>query len=515
MEKLHSLLHSLNPQQIKVLRKFLTSFSSRNETHTKMWDLAAQILAKKKSPPTIQECSLLIYGVNRDSRIEKLKTRLYSKVLDSLIIDINTNRRDYQDEVHPIFVRLKKRATLFQIIRFTSLRNTVALDMLQEIIQTSKKYEQYPLLLESLTYSKWIIGWREGNKVINQYNKEIDHYEKCNKALNNATDNYYNMISLSNFQGKASAEKLRVFLEDRIAIMTYDYANTQSASVGYYLKLMEMAYFQHIKDYRKAKDAGRELLSIIINNVSVYRKVRLGFAYDNLAETDIYLGDYNSALQNIELAAKNIGKVSRDYIVNRQLAFEAHFHKNEVAKAAEICAELLHSTRSQQGDFRIAKYRFFSACIDFKRGNYKECASELSKKFELSRDKVGWEISTRVLRIMALIELERFDEAQPLVTSLQKHIERTARKSDVDERDRLILRLLREFEKEGFNRDRLSSRAEDLLLQLAEVGKTYSWQPFTPELIPVQEWFMSKYHISKARGERKSKVNRKPKVIKK
>ncbi|MCA6364821.1 MAG: hypothetical protein IM638_17440 [Bacteroidetes bacterium] len=492
LDKLYKLLHTLNRQQIKVLKKYLVGFSTRNEAETKMLELANLLLSKKQSAPDIDFCSKSIYGAPRDSRIDKLKTRLYNKVLDSLAIDINIQRDEYEDEIHPITIRLKKKATILQIIRFTPLRESLGIELLNDIIYTSRKYEMYFVLLEHLHQLKYMKTWREGQKTFEKFIEEINYYEKCNQANIRATDNYYKTIFHTSFSGNVGDKKLTSFYLDCITQTRYDYQQTQSPSVGYYLLMFEMGYYQSIHDYHKAKETCESLINLIQNNISVYRKNRMGYAYGNLAECEVYLGHYEQAIIDVRKSVGYLTPNSSDYYLNKQFEFEILFLNNKWHEAQLIIETLQKTNRLKQGDFRIAKYAFYEACVHFKLGRFKECSRQLSLKFELSKDKLGWEIAIRILRIMTMIELNRHDEAQPMVGNLQKHIERNARKADVNERDRMILKLFRELDKAGFRFDNLSKVPRDLHARLSEKNQPWSWKPLSPELIPVHEWLQSK-----------------------
>lgn len=492
LDKLYQLLHALNRQQIKVLKKYLVGFSTRNESETKMLELANLLLNKKQSPPDIDYCSQAIYNSKRDSRIDKLKTRLYNKILDSLAIDINIQRDEYEDEIHPVSIKLKKKSTILQIIRFTPLRETLGLELLNDIIATAKKYEMYSILLDHLHQLKYLKSWREGPKTFQKYQEEIEYYDKCNKASLKAQDNYYQMITQTGFSAKNDVQKLSEILLEYVSQSRFDYQQTKSPSVGYYLRLFELAYYQNIQDYKKAKSAGLEMLELIHNNISVYRKSRMGYAWGNIAECDTYLGNYSQALVSARKSFEFIQPYSSDYFVNKQLEFEIQVLNGELENAQLTLQELQKTNRLKQGDFRIAKFAYYEACVHFRLGHFKECSRQLSLKYELSKDKLGWEIAIRILRIMTMIELNRHDEAQPMVGNLQKHIERNARKADVNERDRLVLKLFRELDKGGFRFDSLSKATRDILAKLSETDKPWSWKPLSPELIPVHTWLLGK-----------------------
>lgn len=498
MDKIHALLHSLSRKQIKVLNKYLVGFSTRNEGEAKTWELAEFLLKSEKRIPTINECSLKIYHCERDSKIEKLKTRLVSKTLDSLLLDINVERKGEFDSANHMLLKVKKKAALFQVLRLSNsvIQRELSNVVLDEIVSICQKYEFYISLIDNLRFHKWSLGWRQGIKAFDKVNNEISFYEKCNSALSRATDNYYRMLMLMNFSANQDETKLDDFFKVAIHDMQNDYEETNSATVGYFLKFIEFAYAQKRKDYQFAKNVGFEMIEIIRSKQSVYRKSRLGACYDNISECNIFLGEYELALQNLKQAQSYFSIKSTDYFLSKDLQFNAVFYLNDSKTAGEICKILLNSSPAQQGDFRFAKYNFYNACVLFREGQFRECNRILSMKFELSKDRLGWEIAIRVLRIMALIELERYDEVQQMVHSLVKHIERNVRRGDTaHERDKMILKTFQLLEKEGFRKGHCPPQVCKLLEQLKEPGKSFSWQPLSPELIPVHEWMIKKFDL--------------------
>jgi|GEM_PF-1823702 len=495
MEELHLLLHSLGRQQIKVLKKYLTSFSTRNESESKTWDLAEMLLRSEKNVPTLDECSRKLYHCPKDSKIEKLKSRLQNKIFDSLMIDINIDRKGTFDELDYMIIRVVKKTALFQTLRLSSKHKEVVNHVLDEIISIAKKYEMYGVIVDNLKHKKWAKGWAQGMSAFNKINNEIAFYEHCNSAVNKAIDNYYKTLMHANFEGKQDEKKVQGFLQECIAEMNTDYAYTKSAVVGYYLRWIEIAFYQNEKDFSAAKQACESMLALIRKNPSVYRKSRLGACYDTLAECDIYLRQYEEAITNARASQSYFAQKSSSYYISKGTEFLALFYADKIDKANEACQVLLGSTAARQGDFRVAKYNYFNGCVQFKLGNMREALRILSMKFELSKDKLGWEIAIRVLRIMTLVEMGKYDEAQQQIVSLQKHMERHARKGEVHERDRLILRLLLLCDKEGFRRHLSTPEIDNLLVQLGEKGKSWSWQPQSPEMIPVHQWLIEKFEL--------------------
>jgi hypothetical protein len=97
------------------------------------------------------------------------------------------------------------------------------------------------------------------------------------------------------------------------------------------------------------------------------------------------------------------------------------------------------------------------------------------------------------MRIMTMLETNRPDEAHAMVDTTSKHIERYQQTADLSARDKLLLKLFRELAREGFGFGRPSDKIYHYLLQLQEKDKDHSWEPMTPELIPIHTWVVKKY----------------------
>lgn len=492
MERLYQLLHSLSPQQVKVLRNYLTSFSTRDH-NTKFWELASLHLKRRDNPPTLKECSEKIYKSPPDGRIEQLKNRLYFKVLDSLLIDINTNRDIYEDEMHPIQIRLRKKMILYDLLKFTGLRDTVGVEMLEDIIGTAKQCEFYPIWLDALSIMKWNHGIKKGTEYYKNISIEIDFVEKCKKYSQRALDAYMELGQMSVFNTKAGKGKLETFLKDRIAELREYYIETNVKSVGYFLKTFEMALFQLNKEYEKAKEIAFGMIDYLKANKSIGRRGRFGIWYDYIADCEVHIGEYDSALKYIVKGREYFSGGQINLAINKKLELDIVFLKGDYKKALSIANELSKTDTKVTGDFRRDIILYYKACCHFMLGELRDCARLLGLKFQITRDKLGWEVNIRFMRIMTMVERDNPDEAFSMVQSLQKHMERYKPTQDLSERDQMLLQVFKELGKEGFAFDRPGDKVYRLLLLLMEKGKPHSWEPLTPELIQVHNWIIGKY----------------------
>lgn len=492
MERLYQLLHSLSPQQVKVLKNYLTSFSTRDH-HTKFWELASLHLKKRDHAPTLKECSEKIYKSLPDGRIEQLKNRLYLKVLDSLLIDINTNRDIYEDDLHPIQIRLRKKMILYDLLKYTPLRETVGLEIIKDIISTAKQCELYEILLDAMYILKWNYGMRKGVEFFQKMNKDIEVVERNKKYAQRALDLYAQLGQFSTFNTKAGKDKYKEFMHDSILELRQYYVETGIKSVGYFLKTFEMTSNQLNKKFHEAKEAALEMIVFMNQNKSISRRGRYGVCNSYIAEFETELGNYDSAITYLRKARTFFSGSQINLAINKKQELDIFFLKGDYKKALEIANELSQTSTKVTGDFRHDIILYYKACCHFMLGEFRDCARLLGLKFQITRDKLGWEVNIRFMRIMTMVERDNPDEAFSMVQSLQKHMERYKPTQDLSERDQMLLQVFKELGKEGFAFDRPGDKVYRLLLLLMEKGKPHSWEPLSPELIQVHNWIIGKY----------------------
>lgn len=492
MERLHKLLHTLDAQQVKILKKYLTSFSTR-DPNTMYWELAEILLKSQSKVPSLKFCAQKLYDSKPDYRLERLKNRLYSKVLDSLLIDINTNRDIYEDELHPIQIRMRKKMILFDLLKFTPLKETVGMEMIGDIITTSKQYEFYPILLDAMYILKWNYSLKKGIDYFNKINKEIEFYEKCKFYSQRALDLSLQMGQTATFNSKTDKTKYEKFLTDSIQELQLAFLETKVSSVGYYLKTFEMTLLSHQKMHREAKLVAISMIDYLKQNKNIGRRGRFGVWYGYISQIETELGELDSALENNMKSREYFKGNPLNIAISKKYELDIRFLQEDYSKAMKLVDELAQTDTEITGDFRRDMILYYKGCIHFNLGEFREAARLFNLKFQLTRDKLGWEVNIRFMRILTMIELGKPDEAHSMVDTVSKHIERYQQINDLTERDKLLLKLFKELAREGFAFTQPSEKTYHLLLQLKETGKPHSWEPLNPELIQIHNWVIKKY----------------------
>jgi tetratricopeptide (TPR) repeat protein len=497
MKDVHALLRGFSMAERHVLMQLLAVVPQNHQgKDNKLLKLAVFLLSKAQ-PPGIKECIDGIYGKgNSGKKIFNLINRLRGRVQEMMIIDPLLDQNKWLEELDVMAIRVRKRIAQFQLL-YNSGKGKHAMSLLDETIALCRDYEFYASLVECLKFKKWMIGFRQGEKNFDALAEEIAYYDSCNQAVTEAADTYYKVIMRNDFSSVAGGkEKFRVLVR-AIARLSKHHAVTRSVNVEYYLKLIEMDYHQERHEYMKARSACLQLITIVRYNKSVFRKARVASAYGNLSRCELYLKRYDASIEYARESQRFMTPGSVNMTVAREQEFYALFFSGRNLKAHRMIQQIMAGTSEQLGDFRHDKYRFFLACTLFKEKKFHQSLKILEAYQEIAKDKAGWEMAIRLLRIMCYVETGNMDGAIRQIEAFRKHISAHSSKTELSSRYQVILRVLQLLEKDGFATRTSCPKMKDYLNLLRSTDTFYSWEMLGPELIPFHEWVDSRITFGK------------------
>lgn len=492
MSSIHELIHGLSAREISIVKNFL-NFSNR-QSEDKLSLQLFDFLLNAIKEPSDEDCCINIYGTSDDKQesFKKLKYRLKTKILDSLLIDPGDEKKGMMDEVDYAGVRVRKKSIQARLLYFSNPKSETARALLEEIIAECKKFEFYNILVEHIDIEKVRYIFKNGEKEFDKAIAEGNYYRMCADAVTKANDYYYKLIFVSE-KNKKSDPATRAFLTDTITELTELVTRTKSNMIRYYLKFFEIYYYMKSKNYAKARDICSELMDIIIYSPAVKRKQRLGIVYSNLSICEIYLGNFDKALENAQKAQENFVPSSYDHSVAREQEFYTLFYSGRFNEAESAVVVLLNTTtRKELGNMRYARYNFWHSNVLFKQGKFSEAAHILNQKWEIKNDKEHWETELRILSIMTSIELDDYKTAVLKTDSLRKYIERCEQTNPVSQRNKNILRFLQQVERNRFVFDTKT----ETFAELSKTNEENAWQLLSWELIPFHEWVKEKIEPS-------------------
>lgn len=487
MENLQELIKSLNKSEKKMVRKFLSAYSSKGKSETVSLQLF-DLLDRRKRVLNNKDCALILFNKDDKNRIRVLKSRLKHRLLDALNTDIVLGNQSY-DENNKITIQLKKKIQQVQFLIFSNKGNLkTKLDLLDEIINKTNKYELYPILIDALSLKKTLVGFREGMDSFLKYDIQITEARHLNESQSHAINCYYKMILLyrtTNPNHTQIQNTLKTYIEECDKLLFK--ANT---SIGqYFLNIIKCGYFMEIKDYPSGIHVMQNQLALLLSNDIVYRKGRVGATHDYLSECYINIGDFAQASENSVKALTYFSPKSTNYIVAQQLHFRASLYRGKYNAAEKLINEIVSSYKDDLDKHRISTHYFYQANLFFAKKEFKQCNRLLSQTFYFNHDRTGWEYNTRLLHIMCLIEQDKIEEANTKFINLN----RTLKKHDVTEistRNKLILQLLKQWFKAGGNKNIMNLKNSTTLNKL-ELPEN-SWDPMKSELIPFHSWILTK-----------------------
>nr|MBA3706208.1 hypothetical protein [Bacteroidota bacterium] len=465
----HSISGSDTPNDKKDLKLFLLLTNKNNE-------ITSNILCKELN------CTI--------SSLHTLKSRLYQKITEALTSDKHITNTEVFDKRDIISFTLRKKLLFFRIsLRSLNQEKTETLfKVLGEIVDTAREYELYDVLTEALTEKKYFKGIRAGIKEFEQINDEIDFFNYNSKAVFFAADSYYRLVLNNHFIKSFSHKELDKYILSSINQMEIDYKRTKSQQVNYYLHILYFALCEREKKYLEAISYCNKLISLLKKSKVIYRKERMGFLLDNISQFKTFIGNYEEAAIDAKKAQGYYIENSLNFIVSKQQELYAYMCDNNEQQALRCLEKLLNHSLIDTGEFRKSKYIYYQSCVLFISKKYKEALSLLKMSMEIEKDKTRWNISLRILNIMLFIELEKIDEAGRSLESLRKHMERQVKEEEVKLRDILIVKLLRELEKDGFEFQGKNTIISKMLNELSEKDTPVSWEHYSAELVPFHKW---------------------------
>lgn len=420
--------------------------------------------------------------------LNKIKSRILEKSLDAIILDAE-HAKNSLCEFDQVQFRLKKQIIQYKQLEKNRNDNNIEVinHLLNEVIRESKKYEMYPLLTEALISKKYIKAIRDNRNEFEALNKEIAFYDTCSQALYRANDNYFRLISETGASRTLKNTEITKWLSRTIKKTEKDFKITNAQQVNYYLHVFRFAFYERKRQYNQAISECKKILPLLKNHV-IHKTERVGYVFNNLSLFSVHLHDYKNALKYAKMARSYFKPGSLNFIVTEENDYLINFYAKNYVGAEAIINVISENSKVNLGGFRKDKYIYFRSCLLFSQAQYKEALSLLKIPLEIEKDKCDWKIAVNILTILSYIELNKTVEAARTLEALRKYIERNVKDGKIKERDLLIIKALRELEKNAFEYDPENVMLEKLLKQLAAKRTPVSWEHYTAELIPFQDW---------------------------
>lgn len=486
--KLQVLLKSLKSAEIDVIKKLLEQSKSNFLRVNKQQRLLFLLL--KKEHLDYYKIKRLVSKEATEYGFNRVISRLKDRVIESLYLDVNINRVTNMNSAFRNKLKQKKLLVSAFVLHSRGMIEQ-SMELYDEVIKKSKKYELYDDLLEALYIKQGLIGLSKGIDPYEKISEEIIFFEECRIAFYNARDWYRSFYAEIDFRGLKTTDyqgKLKRYINQ----LQSSYDRTGSANVRMYQYLLEMEMYQQLKDFDKVDSLGQEFVSFVRNSKSIYGKERVGSIYSQLAENRIKSYDFKGVLKYCEEGSKFFKNKNLNYYGLKELEVEALYYQGKLKQLEEIIPKLSEESFYHQFDYRRTKLRYYLGMVYFLQGEFKKAKFEFNDTKEIEKDKEGWNVWIRIMRILCNVEMAKYNYIDYDIDSFRRYIQRTSQRRDVRGRDELILKTLVTLERNSFDFEKSYKYDASLFAQLELMDEIYRWKVDSPELIIYHQWYLAK-----------------------
>jgi len=488
---LQDLATSLREEEINLAKKHLVAFESYNtNAPSQMLRLFKFIL--KAPDKEFNKAKKAISPKNTTKSFNQLVKRTLDRILESLILDINIQRGDIYSPVFQYRFKIRKLIMQASILQGRGL-SSFSLKNFNWIIKSSRKYELYDELIETLYLKQAVVFNRDGQKAYDEIAKEINYYEACRNLLRESKDLYRSFYARVSFQ--ANAKKLVSELKSNLERLEIKNRELKSANVNLYIYPLKMESATLKRDFDSGLDIGLRFIELLKTNPSIYSKIRIGIYYSNLADNEISAFRFSSAQM---FAGYAIEYLKDRTTINNLIAIEhnalGYFFEGKFEESLKSIDSVMSESIIDRYKIHKTKLFYFKAMAYFALEDYKKAYLLLNNLPDLEKDKEGWNIWIRIMRILCSIEQRRIELIDYDLESFRKYFQRLEKKSEIIERDKVILKLLVELEKKDFNYEAIGNTEsfKSELKKIHALNGKLTWKPNSPELIIFDVWVNSK-----------------------
>ncbi|MEP7264542.1 MAG: hypothetical protein ABI772_08590 [Bacteroidota bacterium] len=485
------LINKCRKEEIKSLEAYLKSFyTAGGASKSKSIKLVLLILRKKELSE--EDAIKVIYGDSNSTSIQaftRLINRLKNKVFECLSLDVNIYRNNGFTVTQQYRMEIYKLLVYSEISRIRG-SDFDTLNFYKRIILIGKRYELYSELSQVLFTYYSFLRFKSANKKLNHLFNDVIYYESCSKALFQAGELHNKLLLETQF--KASGYGNIKHFEEAIEIIQEYYKKYKSASILHYLLVIKMELTHKKYDYATAEKLSYEQIELYKNHVAVKMPVRLGNAYLNLGNNQLFQFKFDDAIKSLGLAYDSFTFNGGNYNIVRETEAYVRFYSGELDIGEKLLRQILSLGKISNNIGQLSKRNYLLGCVLILKKRNKEAHLILQNCREIEKDKEGFNLGIRILSIINQLETQKLDIVDLNIESLRKHIERIINMKAVRKRDVVILKLLAKLSRQGFNFKQVWKKNQKYFDLLASNDPEYRWEMKSPEMIIFHRWFEAK-----------------------
>lgn len=417
--------------------------------------------------------------------------RMYEDLLDFLLHHDLLEGDETLTEVSRAKVQVKKLFAQYQILGNRGLYKA-AIDLLNNIAEIADQFELYEDAIHALGDLSNIYASLNDkfnyDRIVSRLNTYTRVFEVYRKALQ-----LYNSSSLRIVFHPDTLRKNPEIEKEMVQIRNLFYEFRQPR-IGWFYHHITMRYHLVRREYTLAEEAGYRMLELQRLHPSIGSDSMVGATYNMLAHAHMHRFRFDYALEAVQQAQYYFRYNRINLTMARELEFLCLLYAKKPDKAEERINELLAETSERFEKFKWSLHQYLKACVHFVKGEFTKANKILVMEMqEIEKDKEGYNINTRIVDLMVLIENKKYDVAARRIDSFKKHMDRMLQAGGVKERYIKIFQLLKELAESDYNFRRVWAARRQILEDLGgDEANALAWEILSSEVLPFQVWFESK-----------------------
>jgi len=489
LDALKNLLFRLKKDELKSLEKFILAYQDdASNPRAKSLELVKIIFKNREL--TSKEILPILYPNRNKVAFDKLVKRLYSKILEILLFDINLTNNKYSPRNQAIF-SLRKKMIQTDILNLRGIDEEIE-QHVNKIIQKARKFEAYDILLNAL-YTKQKYLYTHGNK--NRFDKvkrEISDAENRLISYNRSENLYNEMLKHITLNEKASLTNLT--LSSAISIIESDFIATESALIGFYLYMLKTEYSQRENKYVESLQSLLKLKEITLKNESVYTKNRYGTILLNIANNYLLINDFFTCDKYLDESEILFADIPINLSLVKEIRFFSELNQGKFIEANGIITNLVTDTKSGTS-IMMGKRKYYLAVVNFLFNKFDQSVELLNSLDEIEKDKEGWNFGIKLMLLLNYFEMKDLERIESSIQSVEKFIKRVKNKSQLNQRFLLFFKIFRSLLINNVDYDSTYKQQKKIFLRL-DSDPSLKWYIKGPELMNITNWFRSKIRIT-------------------
>jgi tetratricopeptide (TPR) repeat protein len=483
---IQSLVLSLTDDEKRIAQQYLLAFDKKKREYIpKIILLFNHIIINHhdKKPPFEH-----LYPNKNKAAFQLLCYHLRNKVLESLILEVNTNRPGYTSSLGKAFIECNKMLMQARLC-FSKGQSKLAISLLNTLISKGKKHEIYPIIIEGLYIKKRVLNLRYGSKNSIKLQQQIVRYENCRDAGHQSIELQNQLQSLIGFSNTISKKQLA--FEKKIENTEQKYKENLSPKLEYNFLNLKMNYYQSIMHFETSNNYCLQMQKFINTHKHLYTKIIEGSILLNQAHNYTFMGNFKKSLINVKKAIDFFPKGSFNYYTLQKTTFYALYYQAQYTEAYTLAQNNKTLPQAQKTSFQQAQWNYWLAVCLFNKQEYKQAQKLLNEIQELKKDTEGWNFSIQILNFACSVELKDWDTGDIQIDALRNFY---YRKQGLGARTNTIIKILLGLEY-SYNFKEVFAKHKKELEKLKTAKGWYKWKIQTPNLFLFQQWFYS--HIEK------------------